>query len=112
MSLYPISKTIYISKIYGLRCCLPGCSGTSEWPFYQNPRDSGACVCWYTRCLIDGLGTNQLTGYNIKPEDLKITPGTLKFFNRGVGIGVAMAHYRHTTNGNVTMQEFALKNLE
>jgi hypothetical protein len=56
--------------------------------------------------------TNQLRPYNIKPEQLKITPGTLKFFNRGFGMGMAMAHYCHTANGNVTMQEFALNNLE
>lgn len=56
--------------------------------------------------------TNQLKDFSIKPDQLKITPKTFKFFNRGVVMGMAVAHYRHTTDGKVTMKEFAVKNLE
>ncbi len=56
--------------------------------------------------------TNQLRDHDIKPKQLKITPATLKFFNRGFDMGMAMAHYKHTTNGKVNIREFALKYLE
>ena len=55
---------------------------------------------------------SQLRDHNFTPDQLKISPKTLKYFDRGVGMGMAIAHYKHTTDGKVTFQEFALQNLE
>ncbi|MGB6673260.1 MAG: hypothetical protein WBE34_12580 [Candidatus Nitrosopolaris sp.] len=36
---------------------------------------------------------SQLRDYYITPDQLKISPKTFKYFDRGVGMGMAIAHY-------------------
>lgn len=55
---------------------------------------------------------SQLKDLNIGANQLTITPKTLKDFYKGFTMGIAKAHYNHTTNGNMSPQEFLVQNLD
>lgn len=49
---------------------------------------------------------------SLTSKDLEITDAKFRDFNLGVMVGIAKAHYDHTTHGRIGVQEFALQNLE
>jgi hypothetical protein len=72
----------------------------------------GKNIKFYDKPYMRQLITNQLRDKNISPDQLKITPKGFKEFIRAISLGMATAHYYHTTNGKISPQQFALDFLE
>lgn len=78
----------------------------------ENQLMYGRNVKLFDKPDIRQLLISQLKDQNIGANQLKITPKTLKDFYRGFTMGIAKAHYNHTTNGSVSLKEFLLQNLD
>lgn len=58
------------------------------------------------------LLVNCLKSQSTTRDQLKITPSRLKQFDRGLLAGIAQAHYKHSTKGKISYEQFILQSLD